>query len=132
MLPIVSIQLNQLQKLLMEEKMAKLDVHMTARAWLASIGYQPEYGARPLKRAIQRYLMTPLSKKIISGEVLDGATIIVEKKPESDELHFSIINPPPEVQHEIAANAALSPAVEPTGVSTGGSKLIDKLQGDDI
>ena len=53
-----------------------------ALAWLADEGYDPVFGARPLKRVIQRHLQDPLAEMILSGDVLDGVTIPVTAGPE--------------------------------------------------
>ena len=50
-----------------------------ARAWLGRVGYDPVYGARPLKRAVQKYLQDPLADLILKGEVKDGSTIKVDE-----------------------------------------------------
>jgi ATP-dependent Clp protease ATP-binding subunit ClpB len=68
---IVDVQLKRLQKLLDDRKIT-LDLEPAARNWLADKGYDPAYGARPLKRAIQRYLQDPLAEKILGGEIKDG------------------------------------------------------------
>jgi ATP-dependent Clp protease ATP-binding subunit ClpB len=73
---IVDIQLRRLQKLLDERKIT-LDIDDKARIWLADRGYDPTYGARPLKRVIQRALQDPLSELILSGAVKDGDTVHV-------------------------------------------------------
>ncbi|MGA7328216.1 MAG: ATP-dependent chaperone ClpB [Rhodomicrobium sp.] len=73
---IVDIQLQRLQKLLDERKI-RLEIDDKARSWLAARGYDPTYGARPLKRVIQRALQDPLSELILSGEVKDGDTVRV-------------------------------------------------------
>jgi ATP-dependent Clp protease ATP-binding subunit ClpB len=73
---IVDIQLKRLQKLLDERKIA-LDLDESARAWLADKGYDPAYGARPLKRVIQREVQDPLADKILAGDVPDGSTVRV-------------------------------------------------------
>ena len=52
-----------------------------ATDWLANAGYDPVYGARPLKRAIQRKLETPIAKAILAGRYVDGATVNVEVEP---------------------------------------------------
>ena len=68
---IVEIQFARLTKLLEERKIA-LTLDAAARDWLAAKGWDPAYGARPLKRVIQRYLQDPLAEMILSGEVKDG------------------------------------------------------------
>jgi ATP-dependent Clp protease ATP-binding subunit ClpB len=74
MAAIVDIQLARLQKLLDERKIM-LDLDESARKWLAEKGYDPVYGARPLKRVIQREVQDPLSDKILAGEIPDGARV---------------------------------------------------------
>jgi ATP-dependent Clp protease ATP-binding subunit ClpB len=73
---IVSIQLKRLEKRLAQRKIA-LDLDEGARKWLADEGYDPVYGARPLKRVIQRQLQDPLAEMILAGEVKDGDTVHV-------------------------------------------------------
>jgi ATP-dependent Clp protease ATP-binding subunit ClpB len=73
---IVDIQLRRLQKLLDERKIViRLDA--AAREWLADKGYDPAYGARPLKRAIQKALQDPLAELILQGSVKDGDAVEV-------------------------------------------------------
>jgi ATP-dependent Clp protease ATP-binding subunit ClpB len=73
---IVSIQLDRLRKLLSERKI-NLDLDNQAQAWLAEAGYDPVYGARPLKRAIQRQLQNPLAELILAGRITDGEDVSV-------------------------------------------------------
>ncbi|MHA6769312.1 ATP-dependent chaperone ClpB [Sphingobium ummariense] len=75
--PIVDIQVGRVQKLLKDRKVT-LDLTDGARAWLGRVGYDPVYGARPLKRAVQRYLQDPLADLILRGAVPDGSTVRVE------------------------------------------------------
>ncbi len=74
MAPIVDIQVARVRKLLADRKVT-IELTEAARAWLGRVGYDPVYGARPLKRAVQRYLQDPLADLILSGAVKDGATI---------------------------------------------------------
>ena len=76
---IVEIQFGRLQKLL-EERKITLTLDAAARDWLASKGWDPAYGARPLKRVIQRYLQDPLAEMILAGEVKDGDTVAISSK----------------------------------------------------
>ena len=76
--PIVDIQVARVAKLLADRKV-KLDLTDAARAWLGRVGYDPVYGARPLKRAVQKYLQDPLAEKILRGEVADGSTVHVDE-----------------------------------------------------
>jgi ATP-dependent Clp protease ATP-binding subunit ClpB len=73
---IVEIQLRRLQALLADRKIT-LDVDASAKTWLAETGYDPVYGARPLKRVIQRELQNPLAEKLLAGEIQDGETVRV-------------------------------------------------------
>jgi ATP-dependent Clp protease ATP-binding subunit ClpB len=73
---IVDIQLERLRKLLAERKIT-IALDKQAREWLADKGYDPAYGARPLKRVIQRHLQDPLAEKILAGEIADGDTVQV-------------------------------------------------------
>ena len=73
---IVDIQLSRLDKLLADRKITlKLDEF--AKSWLADKGYDPVYGARPLKRVFQRYLQNPLAMQILEGGIRDGMTVPV-------------------------------------------------------
>jgi ATP-dependent Clp protease ATP-binding subunit ClpB len=78
MAPIVDIQVARVQKLLRDRKIA-LSLTDAARAWLGRVGYDPVYGARPLKRAVQRYLQDPLAEMILQGEVPDGSMVNVDE-----------------------------------------------------
>jgi ATP-dependent Clp protease ATP-binding subunit ClpB len=73
---IVDIQIARLQKLLTDRKI-KLELDDKARTWLANRGYDPAYGARPLKRVIQRHVQDPLAEQILSGRIKDGDTVRV-------------------------------------------------------
>jgi ATP-dependent Clp protease ATP-binding subunit ClpB len=87
---IVTIQLRRVRNLL-AERGYHLNVTATAREYLAEAGYDPSYGARPLKRAIQRELQDPLALKILAGDFKEGDTILVERGP--DGLIFSTTQP---------------------------------------
>jgi ATP-dependent Clp protease ATP-binding subunit ClpB len=78
MAPIVDIQVARIGKLLKDRKVT-LDLTDGARAWLGRVGYDPVYGARPLKRAVQRYLQDPLADLILRGEVPDGSRVRVDE-----------------------------------------------------
>jgi ATP-dependent Clp protease ATP-binding subunit ClpB len=73
---IVEIQLKRLEKRLAARKI-RLDLDPAAKLWLADEGYDPVFGARPLKRVIQRHLQDPLAEMILSGDVMDGAVVTV-------------------------------------------------------
>ncbi|RSU65607.1 ATP-dependent chaperone ClpB [Sphingomonas sp. S-NIH.Pt1_0416] len=76
--PIVDIQVARVAKLLADRK---ISLHLTdaAREWLGRVGYDPVYGARPLRRAVQRHLQDPLAEAILRGEVKDGSTVTVDE-----------------------------------------------------
>ena len=76
--PIVDIQVARVQKLLKDRKIT-LDLTDAAERWLGRVGYDPVYGARPLKRAVQRYLQDPLAEKLLAGEVPDGSTVHIDE-----------------------------------------------------
>jgi ATP-dependent Clp protease ATP-binding subunit ClpB len=76
--PIVDIQVARVGKLLADRKIV-LDLSDAARAWLGRVGYDPVYGARPLKRAVQKYLQDPLADAILRGDIKDGQTVRVEE-----------------------------------------------------
>jgi ATP-dependent Clp protease ATP-binding subunit ClpB len=73
---IVDIQIGRLQKLVADRKL-EIDLDPKAREWLANAGYDPVYGARPLKRVIQRRLQDPLAQLLLEGKISDGAKIAV-------------------------------------------------------
>ena len=62
---------------MLNEKEITLNVSDDAKDWLAQLGYDVTYGARPLKRVIQKYLINPLSQELLSGNFVDGDTIKV-------------------------------------------------------
>ncbi|RLJ51790.1 ATP-dependent Clp protease ATP-binding subunit ClpB [Litoreibacter meonggei] len=78
---IVDIQMARLEKRLAGRKIT-LALDEDAKQWLADEGYDPVFGARPLKRAIQRALQDPLAEMILAGEVLDGSTVEVSAGPD--------------------------------------------------
>jgi ATP-dependent Clp protease ATP-binding subunit ClpB len=82
---IVEIQLKRLEKLLVERKIV-LDLDKDAMDWLAAKGYDPAYGARPLKRVLQKELQDPLAEKILLGDIRDGSRVKITAG--SDRLNF--------------------------------------------
>ncbi|MEM7301234.1 MAG: ATP-dependent chaperone ClpB [Pseudomonadota bacterium] len=97
---IVAIQLRRLESLLADRKI-ELALDDTATAWLAQKGYDPSYGARPLKRVIQKYLQDPLAEKILSGDVNDGQKVRISAG--SDRLVLKPASRPTAVPDEAAA-----------------------------
>ncbi len=84
---IVDLMVKDLQKRLSERKL-NLELTKAAKNWLSDTGFDPTYGARPLRRAIEKYVENPLSSKILSGEFKEGDTVIVDLL--DDELVFSV------------------------------------------
>ncbi|MEM6858133.1 MAG: ATP-dependent chaperone ClpB [Pseudomonadota bacterium] len=78
MAPIVAIQVKRVQKLLDDRKIT-FDLSDAALRWLGRVGYDPVYGARPLKRAVQRYLQDPLAEMLLEGEVTDGSVLKIDE-----------------------------------------------------
>jgi len=76
---IVDIQLGRLRKLLSDRKI-EITVSDAARNWLAEQGYDPAYGARPLKRVIQKNVQDPLAEEILAGRIKDGETVKIDAK----------------------------------------------------
>ena len=74
---IVDIQIGRLGRLLASRKL-EIELSEAARGWLASRGYDPVYGARPLKRTIQKELQDPLARLILEGRILDGERIRID------------------------------------------------------
>jgi len=77
-LKIVDIQVELLRNRLRERKVS-IDVTPKARAFVAEIGYDPQFGARPLKRTIQNLIQNPLAKMMLAGDVVDGDSLIIDK-----------------------------------------------------
>ncbi len=99
---IVEIQLAGLRARL-EEKHIQLRLTDEARTRLVRNGYDPTYGARPLKRAIQREIETPLAKRIVGGEIRDGQTLLLDVAPDGPGFVFT-----PQVGEETPVGAHAS------------------------
>ncbi len=84
---IVDIQLGRVRARLADRQI-KLELTERARANLVRTGYDPAYGARPLKRAIQKKIENPLGRLLVAGRVLDGQVILVDAASDSGELSF--------------------------------------------
>ncbi len=88
---IVDLRLADLRKLLAERKIT-LELTGAARHQLLLTGYDRQYGARPLKRAIQRLIQDPLAVKILDGEVRSGDTVETDADPLNNRLHFRVVD----------------------------------------
>ncbi len=82
---IVDLQVSALAKRLAVRRIT-LDVTAAAREWLALTGWDPAYGARPLRRLVQQAIGDRLARSLLSGEVRDGDTVVVDRAPDADEL----------------------------------------------
>ncbi|MEN3037884.1 MAG: ATP-dependent chaperone ClpB [Candidatus Kryptonium sp.] len=76
-LKIVDLQIKQVNKRLEKNNM-KIELTDKAKIWLADIGYDPTYGARPLRRVIQKHILDPLAEKILAGEFMNGDTVVID------------------------------------------------------
>lgn len=85
---IAKIQLNKVENILLQERQISMEISEEAIHFIASFGFEPAFGARPLKRGIQELLLTPLSKFLLSGEVQDGGSVYVDFDPTSNTLIF--------------------------------------------
>jgi ATP-dependent Clp protease ATP-binding subunit ClpB len=84
---IVDLQLRRLERLLADRKL-NLEVTDAAKALIAEEGYDPAYGARPLKRAIQKHIQNPLAIRVLEGDFHEGDTVLVDREPGSAKLVF--------------------------------------------
>ena len=87
MLEIVNMQMQDVQKRLAEQGNLSIELTEAARRWLAKQGYDEDFGARPMKRAIQRFVESPLSVRMLKGEFKVGDRIRIDE--ENDELLFT-------------------------------------------
>lgn len=85
---IVDLQMNEIQERL-NEFSVKVELTDAARKWLAKTGYDPAFGARPLRRALQKFIESPLSVKLLGGEIPNDATVVVEVQADDSGLGFS-------------------------------------------
>ncbi|KAF0109880.1 MAG: ATP-dependent Clp protease ATP-binding subunit ClpC [Chloroflexi bacterium] len=88
MMEIVDLQMKEVRSRL-EEHGLKVDLTQNAREWLANEGYDASFGARPLKRALQKYVESPLSVSLLSGEFTQGDTVVVDLNEEKKEIAFT-------------------------------------------
>ena len=102
---IVEIQLARIAQRLTDRRLS-LEVTDAARSWLADEGYDPAYGARPLRRLVQREIGDRLARMLLAGEVLDGQTVVVDKVDGSEGLALRAEGE----AHLPSASSAASPA----------------------
>jgi ATP-dependent Clp protease ATP-binding subunit ClpC len=112
---IVDLLLRRIRSQLAEREL-QLDLSEPAEDFLVEKGWDPAMGARPLRRAIQRYIEDPLADFVLRAELVDGATVLVDKAPESDEQDLTL--------------SIVKPEKKPTPVGVGGRKEGDEEPGD--
>ena len=93
---IVEIQLDRVRERLADRRIG-LEMSDEAKAHLVHVGYEPAYGARPLKRAVQREVETPLGRKILAGEVRDGDLVRIGFDRDRGALTFATVEPLPQM-----------------------------------
>jgi ATP-dependent Clp protease ATP-binding subunit ClpC len=97
MVKIVDLQMNEIQERMGDTGLT-IELTQNARQWLAETGYDPAFGARPLRRALQKYLESPLSLSLLSGEFPQDAHIIADVNEAKDGLIFSSTGQPVSVE----------------------------------
>jgi ATP-dependent Clp protease ATP-binding subunit ClpB len=101
---IVGIELNKVNKRLTDRELS-LSTTEGAKAWLAQKGFDPVFGARPLKRTIQREVETPIAKKLLGGKITPGSTLLLDAQTGDDVLTISVVQ---DVSHSEKAKASSS------------------------
>ena len=86
---IIELRLEDLRRLLADRKIS-LELTDAAKDWIFREGFDPSFGARPLKRAIQKLIQDPLALRILDGEVLHGDHVIVDADPKANKLAFKV------------------------------------------
>ncbi|MBC8335022.1 MAG: AAA family ATPase [Anaerolineales bacterium] len=102
---IVDLQMQEVQDRLNEYEISAA-LTPAARTWLAEEGYDAAFGARPLKRALQKFVESPLSVKLLKGDFSGGGSILVDVDAEKNEIVFIEGEPAPKVKKETTADAA--------------------------
>ena len=88
---IVDIQMHNVELMLKEQEIM-IELDATAKSWLADKGYDPAYGARPLKRTIQKYVLNPLATGILDGSIKSGQIVIMSQNENEDNLKYDVSN----------------------------------------
>ena len=89
MVEIVDLQMNEVQERLSERGLI-VELTPAARQWLADEGYDPAFGARPLRRALQKFIESPLSVSLLGGQFSPGDRILVDVGEEESKLVFQL------------------------------------------
>jgi ATP-dependent Clp protease ATP-binding subunit ClpC len=93
---IVDLQMHEIAERLAEHEV-RIELTDASRDWLAHEGYDPQFGARPVRRTLERYVENPLAKRLLAGEFHDGDTIIVDAVEDAEgALHLTFAARPPE------------------------------------
>jgi ATPases with chaperone activity, ATP-binding subunit len=87
---IVDLQMKEVQNRLAEHGL-NVELSPAARDWLAKVGYDPNFGARPLRRALQKHVESPLSLRLLAGEFSSGQTVLVDVDESKNELVFTTL-----------------------------------------
>jgi ATP-dependent Clp protease ATP-binding subunit ClpC len=110
--PLSIEEMEQIVDLQMKEVLERLSEHNitvelteAARSWLAKEGYDPAFGARPLRRAIQKYVESPMSVELLAGKFNDGATVQVDVDEKENKLIFNTAQAVPKAKQPVEADA---------------------------
>merc|ERR1719189_2041904 len=91
---IVDIQMHNVE-LMLKEQDIMIELDASAKSWLADKGYDPAYGARPLKRTIQKYVLNPLATGILDGSIKSGHLVVMKQEDiDAEHLTYDIVNIP--------------------------------------
>jgi len=101
---IVDLQMKEVQERLIEHDI-NVELTEAARSWLANEGYDPAFGARPLRRAIQKYVESPLSVELLGGKFKDGATVQVDVDKKENKLAFTTAKAVSKAKQPVEADA---------------------------
>jgi ATP-dependent Clp protease ATP-binding subunit ClpB len=121
---IVGIELNKVNKRLSDKELS-LSTTEGAKAWLAQKGFDPVFGARPLKRTIQREVETPIAKKLLGGKIAPGSTLLLDAQTGDDVLTISVVQ---DVSHSEKAKASSS---EESTIAASASETRESVSDDD-
>ena len=99
---IVDLQLKEVQDRLNEYHIS-VELTEAARKWLAKEGYDAAFGARPLRRAIQKYVESPLSVELLGGRYKDGATVLVDVDEANNKISFQKAEPLKKAAQQVTA-----------------------------
>ncbi len=88
MYEIVDLQMKEVSQRLSEHGL-KVSLSDKAREWLSKVGFDPSFGARPLRRALQKYVESPLSVSLLSGQFVEGDTVLVDLDPKEEKIIFT-------------------------------------------